>query len=95
MTSAAVQPFCEKRIINIYCFDGSRINTRKTTERNIAFHTYNNHFCLLSKSNGFSFNKANEELKKTTLDLLIMSYVISMIKVLLNMIINLKKYSVI
>ena len=36
MTSARNQPFCRKYNINIGCFDGTRINPRNNTQRNIA-----------------------------------------------------------
>ena len=63
MTSGRIQPFCKKHIINIDCFDGSRTNPRKITERNEALYLYENQFCLIWKLNGISFKKATEELK--------------------------------
>ena len=60
MTSARLQPFCRKYIINIGCFDGTRINPRNLTHRNTSLFIYNNHFCLIWKSNGFSFNQVIE-----------------------------------
>ena len=64
MTSARIQPFCKKYNINIGCFDGSRINPPNLTHGNISLFIYNNHFCLIWKSNGISFNQVIEyELK--------------------------------
>ena len=63
MTSARIQPFCEKYNINIGCFDGTRLNPRNLIQRDISLFIYNNHFCLIWKSNGISFNQAIRELK--------------------------------
>ena len=63
MTSARIQPFCKKYNINIGCFVGTGLNPRKLTQRDISLFIYNNHFCLIWKSNGNSFNQAIEELK--------------------------------
>ena len=64
MTSARLQPFCRKYNINIGCFDGTRINPRNLTQRNTSLFIYNNHFCLIWESNGFSFIQVIEnELK--------------------------------
>ena len=63
MTSARVQPFCKKYNINIGCFDGTRINPRNLTQTNTSLFIYNNHFCLIWKSVGISFEKAITELK--------------------------------
>ena len=52
MTSARVQPFCNKYNINIGCFDGTRINPRNLTQRDTSLFIYNIHFCLIWKSNG-------------------------------------------
>ena len=47
MTSAAIQPFCRKYNINIGRFDGTRINPRNISQRNIAIKIHTNHFCLV------------------------------------------------
>ena len=52
-----------KNIIYIGRYDGFRVCSRFITERNIASSLLNNHFCLIWKSNVFSFNKAIEGLK--------------------------------
>ena len=57
MTSARIQPFCRKYNINIGCFDRTRIKPRNLTQRNTALFIYNNHFCLIYKSDGISFNE--------------------------------------
>ena len=57
MTSARIQPFCGKYNIDIGCFDGTRINPRNLAQRNTSLFIYNNHFCLIWKSNGISFNQ--------------------------------------
>ena len=61
MTSARSQPFCRKYNINIVCFDGTRINPRNFTQRNTSLFIYNNHFCLIWKSNHISFNQVIED----------------------------------
>ena len=63
MTSARVQPFCRKHNINIGCYDGIRVCPRNITQRHIALKIHNNHFCLIWKSDGVSFDKAIKELK--------------------------------
>ena len=60
MTSARMQPFIKKYDINIGCFDGTRTNLRNTTQRNTSLFIYNNHFCLIWKSDGVSFNQVIE-----------------------------------
>ena len=63
MASARIQPFCKKYNINIGCFDGTGINPGNVTHRNTALKIHNNHFCLIWKSDVFSFDKAIKELK--------------------------------
>ena len=64
MTSARIQPFCRKYNINNGCFDGTRIKSRNLTQRVTSLFIHNNHFCLIWKSNGISFNQIREnELK--------------------------------
>ena len=63
MASARVQPFCRKHNINIGCYDGFRVCPRNITQRNTALKIHNNHFCLIWKTNGFSFDRAIKELK--------------------------------
>ena len=63
MTSGRIQPFCKKYNINIGCFDGTRINPRNLSQRDTALKIHENHFCLIWKSDGVSFEKAIKELK--------------------------------
>ena len=63
MTSARVQLFCRKHNINIGCYDGFRVCPRNTTQKNKTLKIHNNHFCLIWKTNGVSFDKAIKELK--------------------------------
>ena len=58
MTSARVQSFCRKHNIIIGCYDGFRVCPSNITERNTTLKIHNNHFCLISKTDGVSFNKA-------------------------------------
>ena len=60
MTSARIQPFCRKYNINIDCFDGTRMNPRKLTQRNTSLFLCNIHFCLIWKSNCVSFYQVIE-----------------------------------
>ena len=63
MTSARIQPFCRKHNINIGCYDGIRVCPRNFTQRHIASKIHNNHFYLIWKSDGVSFDIAIKELK--------------------------------
>ena len=62
MTSARIQPFCRKYNINIDYYDGFRVYPRNITERNIVLKIHNNHFCLIWKSNGVSYDTVIKEL---------------------------------
>ena len=69
MTSARSQPFCRKFNINIGFFSGKEISPRNITERKISFFIYNNIFCSIWKSSGFSSNQAiKNELKPSIKD---------------------------
>ena len=63
MTKARIQPFCKANNINLGYYDGIRVLPRSVTEKNNALFHYKNHFCLVWKSEGVSFNQANKELK--------------------------------
>ena len=63
MTKARIQPYCRANIINSGYFDGTRVFPRSGTDRDNALFLYNNHFCLIPKSEGVSFNPAIKELK--------------------------------
>ena len=63
MTMARIQPFCRANNINFGYFDGKIVFPRTVTERNKALKLYINHFCVLWKSQGVSFNQAIEDSK--------------------------------
>ena len=63
MTSARIQPFCRKHNINKGCYDEFRVCPRNITQGNTELKIHNNHFCLIWKSDGVSFDKAMKELK--------------------------------
>ena len=63
MTRARIQPSCTANNINLGYFDGERVFPRSVTDRNNALYLYNNHFCLIWKSEGVSFIRASKELK--------------------------------
>ena len=44
MTSARIQQFCRKNIINLGCYDGFRVCLRKITEKSIALDLHKKHF---------------------------------------------------
>ena len=89
MTSAKTQSFCRKHNIDLRYFNGKEIWPTNITEKTIALKIHENRFCLICKSNDISFNKAIEELKKSS-KLLIMLYLMNMLKVALNVNPNLK-----
>ena len=64
MTKARIQPFCRANIINLGYYNDDRVFPRTVTNRDSALYLYNNHFCLLWKSYGVSFNQAVQELKE-------------------------------
>ena len=62
MTKARIQPFCRANKINLGYFDGNGVYPKSVTNRNSALFIYNNHFCLIWKSEGVSFIQAVKEL---------------------------------
>ena len=63
MTKARIQPFCGANNFDLgYCND-DRMFLRAVTNRNSALFLYNNHFCLIWKSQGVNFSQAIKELK--------------------------------
>ena len=62
MTKAKFQPCCRANNINLGYYDGERLFPRSVTDRNSALYLYNNHFCLIRKSQGVSFIQAIKEL---------------------------------
>ena len=63
MTKARIQPFCRAININFGYYNDDRVFPRTVTNRNSALFLFNNHFCLIWKSQGVSFNQAIQELK--------------------------------
>ena len=64
MTMARTQPFCKANNIDLgYYNNNNRVYPSSVTNRNSALYLYNNHFCLIWKSQGVSFNQAIQELK--------------------------------
>ena len=63
MTMARIQPCLRKLGIDLCYFNGERVFPRTVTNRDTALYLYNNHFCLIWKSQGVKFNEAIQELK--------------------------------
>ena len=63
MTTARIQPFCRGNNINLGYYNNDRVSPRTVTNRDSALYLYNNHFCLIWKSQNASFNQAINELK--------------------------------
>ena len=63
MTKARFQPFSRANNFKIGYLDGTRVFPRLVTDRNNALFLYNNHFCLIWRPEGVSFNQTIKELK--------------------------------
>ena len=63
MTMARIQPCLKKLGFDLGYLNGERVFPRSVTNRDSALYLYNNHFCLIWKSEGVSFNQAFQELK--------------------------------
>ena len=63
MTKARIQPICRANNFSLGFFDGDGVYPRSVTNKNIALFIYNNHFCLIWKSQRVNFNQAIQELK--------------------------------
>ena len=63
MTLARIQHFCRADNINLGYYNNDRVFPRTVTNRDSALYLYNNHFCLLWKSEGVSLNQAIKEVK--------------------------------
>ena len=57
------QPCLRKMGIDRGYYNGERIFPKSVTDRIIALFLYNNHFCLIWKSQGVSLTQAVQELK--------------------------------
>ena len=62
-TKARIQRFCRANNINLGYYNVDRVFPRSVTNRDSALYSYNNHFCLIWKSENVSFNQAIIELK--------------------------------
>ena len=60
MTKARIQPFCRAKNSNLGYYDGLRVFPRSFTVRDKASFLDSNHFCLIWKSQGVSFNQGLE-----------------------------------
>ena len=63
MTMAPFRPCLRKLGVNLSHYNGKETWHRYITERDTALFLYNNHFWLIWKSEGVSFNQAIKELK--------------------------------
>ena len=63
MTKARIQPFCRANNINLGYFNDDRVFPRSVTNRDSALYLFNNHFCVIWRSESVSFNQAIIELK--------------------------------
>ena len=93
MTSARTQKFCRKNDINNGYYDGFRVCPRNITEIIIALKIQINHFCLIWKSKGISFNQVIEkELKPSfrVVDIIISD---KQVKIFIKTKRNLKKFN--
>ena len=63
MTMARIQPCLRKLGIDLGYYNGDRVFPRSVANTDSALYLYNNHFCLIWKSQGVSFNQAIQELK--------------------------------
>ena len=58
MTKASIQPFSRANNSNLGYYDGERVFPRSVKEKNFALCLFNNHFCLVWKSQGVSSSHA-------------------------------------
>ena len=63
MIMARIQPCLRKLGTDLGYYKGDRVFPRTVTNRDSALYLYNNHFCLIWKSEGVSFNHALKELE--------------------------------
>ena len=65
MTMSRIQPCLRKLGSDLGYFNGERVFPGTVTNRDRALYLYNNHFCLIWKSQNVSFNQAIRELKES------------------------------
>ena len=63
MTKARIQTFCRANNFNLGHYNEDRVFPRSVTNRDSALFLFNNHFCVIWKSEGVSFKQAIKELK--------------------------------
>ena len=63
MTKARIQPFSNKNNINLGSYNDDRVFPRSVSNRDCALYLYNNHICLIWKSQGKNFKDAVQGLK--------------------------------
>ena len=64
MTLARIQPFCRANNINLGYYKNDRVFPRSVTNRDAALFLFNNHFCVIWKSENVSFKQAIRELEE-------------------------------
>ena len=62
MTMARIQPFCRANNINLGYYNNDRVFPRTVTNRDSAPFLFNNHFCVIWKSENVSFKQAIREI---------------------------------
>ena len=63
MTKARIQPFCRANNINLGYYNDDRVFPRSVTNRDSALYLFNNHFCVIWKSENISIIQTSRELK--------------------------------
>ena len=63
LTLAGIQPFCRSININLGYYNEDRVFPGSVTNRDSALILFNNHFCVIWKSEGVSFKQTIKELK--------------------------------
>ena len=59
---ARIQPFCRANNNNLGYYNGDRVFPRSVTNRDSALFLFNNHFCVIWKSENVSFKQTIREL---------------------------------
>ena len=63
MTKARIQPFCKANKINLGYYNDERIFPRSVTNRDSALYLFNNHFCVIWKTEDVCLKEAAKEVK--------------------------------
>ena len=64
MTMARIQPFCRANNINLGYYNIDRVFPTSVTNRDSALFLFNNHFCVIWKTENVSFKQAIRELEE-------------------------------